>query len=75
MKTLKHIVAVVLIIVVALLIGYLIYTAKKTPIEEVRSEEGLQQSYLDETVLFCDGNDGRTHADDAACSAGDIIVF
>lgn len=75
MKTLKHIVAVVLIIVVALLIGYCIYTAKKTPIEEVRSEEGLQQSYRDETVLFCDGNDGRTHADDAACSAGDIIVF
>ena len=58
MKTLKRVLAVVVIVVVALLIGYLIYTANKTPTEEVRSEEGLQQSYRDETVLFCDGNDG-----------------
>ena len=75
MKTLKRVLAVVVIVVVALLIGYLIYTANKTPTEEVRSEEGLQQSYRDETVLFCDGNDGWTHADDAACSAGNIVVF
>lgn len=75
MKTLKRVLTVAVLIVIALLIGYLVYTANKTPTEEVRSEEGLQQSYRDETVLFCDGNDGRTHADDAACSAGDIIVF
>ena len=75
MKILKRVLAVVVIVVVALLIGYLIYTANKTPTEEVRSEEGLQQSYRDETVLFCDGNDGWTHADDAACSAGNIVVF
>lgn len=75
MKTLKRIAVVAALIVLALLIGYCIYTANKTPTEEVRSEEGLQQSYRDETVLFCDGNDGRTHADDAACSAGNIVVF
>lgn len=75
MKTLKRVLAVAALIVVALLIGYLIYTANKTPTEEVRSEEGLQQSYRNETVLFGNGNDSRTHADDAACSAGDIIVL
>ena len=75
MKTLKRVLTVAALIIVVLLIGYLIYTANKTPTEEVRSEEGLQQSYRDATVLFCDGNDGRTHADDAACSAGNIVVF
>ncbi len=75
MKTLKRVLAFAVIIVVVLLIGYCIYTANKIPTEEVRSEEGLQQSYRDETVLFCDGNDGRTHADNAARSAGDIIVL
>lgn len=75
MKTLKRVLTVAVLIVIALLIGYLVYTANKTPTEEVRSEEGLQQSYRDETVLFCDGNDGRTHTDDAACSTGDIIVL
>lgn len=72
MKTVRRMLAVLLLVVVVLAVGYLFFTGSRLADTQ---QEALEQRDGDVAVLLCNGDDGRAHADDAAGSARDVVIF
>lgn len=72
MKFVKRIFALLVLVVLAFLIGYLLYTGGR--FSALSKAEGSQKVGGDKAVLFIDGQDGPTHADNAAIAAGKGVL-
>lgn len=72
MKFVKRILALLALVVLAFLIGYLLYTGGR--FSALSKAEGLQKVGGDKAVLFIDGQDGPAHADNAAIAAGKGVL-
>ena len=72
MKTVRRILAVLLLVVVVLAVGYLCYTGSR--LTATQEESCLQDACGNQTVFLVNGDDVCTHTDNAAVAAGDGIV-
>ena len=72
MKFVKRILAVVALVVLAFLIGYLLYTGGR--FSALSKAAGLQKGDGDKAVLFIGGQDGPAPADNAAIAAGKGVL-